>query len=1299
VADYNANIKVNADTRAAEQALKRLTTEFDKLKGVKNIGEAFVPKQALTRLEKSLNTVVNRANTVEKAFARVVEGVGTLGVSGAALGGLNEALKSVATATGQSAANFSGAAQKIDEFAAAGDTLKTTLAQVNNLLVDVSHEIARGVVPGFSIMDDTAQATAQTANKLQYAFQQFLDSSEGIRTFVNNIGTLEGTSGAAAVALTALAAVVEGQLSEALYDIDTSASTALQNLAADASKGASELQRLIRATQGTVEQYEALISKGQERIRTVNAESNEARRAANTITQGQKLLNAELERQNDLLREARGLRPASVEKRATDRYNLFQRRKEYTKTVADEFTAVDESIARIAQQPTDFTRALGLDSAEDKLRRFNAELDAVHEALEQMETRGALNPFGITAQQIEIADHNAKQFASDIELVNKQLTEMLQVHQALGRMESARPSGLENGQPDPFGVNLEQVYEARYAEEKAFEDLRLDTIRQAINAELDGIDEVYNARTKANKAALDDFDRRLTGRGEAKKRRRQVAENVAIGGAFPLLFGGGPGAVLGGAAGGFIPGSPMLSVVTSALGTVFDQYVQGVTETGKALRYPIESFKELAEKGLLASKSQEKYIEKLIEAGRVYEAAGIIQDEVIKKIGVQGVKDLQNAGAASDKLNKAMAELAIQTQAAVAGPLAAFLSWLAEVVAIGNNARRAEAAAADLVPQDPAQRKKFESALITEFNRAYGGSSTKLTRGSISETLKYMSMDQRGRAGLQRLQMQFQPQTAPGLNVDPTAAQRAAAQTQELQKQVDLAGKQLSLVGLTLEKDGARYIAAAKAVAQQEYDNKLLEIKNSWIGKIFDKEKNLAMIKKANLELAAKNKQIDVEITQNAEMREKAALSAEAALYQQAERILLFAVKAEEFRAGEEASLTEQLNLHQLIGNQREAALEVERTLALQEAAKNGTTQQVVTLYELKRALLKDELDLEKAITQTRKDRLVLDRAIAQADALREAAAPFTELQRSRALEQQYAKTYLRLVTEGLLPAEAERIANFEKLVAEQLAYTDQQIGAVEQQILLTEATITEADARGVAVDKLKEQLDLLKQQRGVIEGRAAAGPGEGLTDRQLLETAIADVRGQLNELINPANQVVAAADAIGTAFADSFKGIISGAMTAQQALASFFQSVADSFLDMAAQIIAKWIQMTILNTVLSLFPGGGGGGGGTTLNMPNGIGDSYKGLMNFADGGNPPVNRPSIVGEKGPELFVPRSSGTIIPNNKLGMGDANIVVNVDASGSKAEGDAGQANKLGEAIGLAVKQELIKQKRPGGLLA
>tara|TARA_Y100000592_G_scaffold41564_1_gene65880 strand:+ start:16432 stop:18738 length:2307 start_codon:yes stop_codon:yes gene_type:complete len=93
-----------------------------------------------------------------------------------------------------------------------------------------------------------------------------------------------------------------------------------------------------------------------------------------------------------------------------------------------------------------------------------------------------------------------------------------------------------------------------------------------------------------------------------------------------------------------------------------------------------------------------------------------------------------------------------------------------------------------------------------------------------------------------------------------------------------------------------------------------------------------------------------------------------------------------------------------------------------------------------------------------------------------------------------------------------------------------------------------------------------------------------------------------------------------------------------------------------------------------------------------------FSALPGFANGGSPPVGKPSIVGEKGPELFVPRSAGTILPNG-VGMGSTTITVNVSAGETSADSSNGQGASLGKAIGLAVQLELIKQKRPGGLLA
>ena len=39
--------------------------------------------------------------------------------------------------------------------------------------------------------------------------------------------------------------------------------------------------------------------------------------------------------------------------------------------------------------------------------------------------------------------------------------------------------------------------------------------------------------------------------------------------------------------------------------------------------------------------------------------------------------------------------------------------------------------------------------------------------------------------------------------------------------------------------------------------------------------------------------------------------------------------------------------------------------------------------------------------------------------------------------------------------------------------------------------------------------------------------------------------------------------------------------------------------------------------------------------------------LTGFSEGGDPPINKPAIVGEGGPEIFVPKTSGNIIPNDK----------------------------------------------------
>ena len=89
--------------------------------------------------------------------------------------------------------------------------------------------------------------------------------------------------------------------------------------------------------------------------------------------------------------------------------------------------------------------------------------------------------------------------------------------------------------------------------------------------------------------------------------------------------------------------------------------------------------------------------------------------------------------------------------------------------------------------------------------------------------------------------------------------------------------------------------------------------------------------------------------------------------------------------------------------------------------------------------------------------------------------------------------------------------------------------------------------------------------------------------------------------------------------------------------------------------------------------------------------------LFQYASGG---TGRFGLMGEAGAEAILPLRRGA---NGKLGVEasgtTSNVVVNVDASGSSVQGDQPNAKALGQAIGTAVQAELIKQKRPGGLLS
>ena len=176
-------------------------------------------------------------------------------------------------------------------------------------------------------------------------------------------------------------------------------------------------------------------------------------------------------------------------------------------------------------------------------------------------------------------------------------------------------------------------------------------------------------------------------------------------------------------------------------------------------------------------------------------------------------------------------------------------------------------------------------------------------------------------------------------------------------------------------------------------------------------------------------------------------------------------------------------------------------------------------------------------------------------------------------------------------------------------------------------------------------------------------------------------------------------ANTLGEGLGSAFNALISGAQGWEKSLQQIASGV---LIDIANQLIRIFVIEQAINAIKTLLtpfsaatPLGAGGG---TVGKFGTLGPNY-GIPQRAKGGPVSSGQTYMVGERGPELFVPGRSGTIVANDKMGGGSTNVIVNVDAKGSSVEGNEQGANQLGRVISAAVQSELIKQQRPGGILA
>tara|TARA_R110002072_G_scaffold85064_6_gene192522 strand:- start:1623 stop:3779 length:2157 start_codon:yes stop_codon:yes gene_type:complete len=133
----------------------------------------------------------------------------------------------------------------------------------------------------------------------------------------------------------------------------------------------------------------------------------------------------------------------------------------------------------------------------------------------------------------------------------------------------------------------------------------------------------------------------------------------------------------------------------------------------------------------------------------------------------------------------------------------------------------------------------------------------------------------------------------------------------------------------------------------------------------------------------------------------------------------------------------------------------------------------------------------------------------------------------------------------------------------------------------------------------------------------------------------------------------------VATSFADSFANVLMSG-------GNLLQGLGQIFVDLGKQILSMIIKAAVLAAILSVTGlGATAKASGGIFSGGAGFSDILKGMMGgaFADGGRPPVGKMSLVGERGPELFVPGSSGTIIPNHAMGGGGGAVIPDVRITG------------------------------------
>ena len=737
-------------------------------------------------------------------------------------------------------------------------------------------------------------------------------------------------------------------------------------------------------------------------------------------------------------------------------------------------------------------------------------------------------------------------------------------------------------------------------------------------------------------------------------------------GAFPLLFGGGPGMALGGAIGGAAAGATFgpAAIALQVLGGALDKFVAQVAITGQALNEFTFDFTEVVRAAGLAGTATASYIEQIEKLADSTEAQETATKALAVRVGGQAVESLKTFGDASADLGREFSAATTIFGAAIASLVSPLTQFTAKVLEANNALVAGRANATD----DPELKR-----LAAREAQLQGGLVGGRTQGRSVQALKDAEE-------LRKVQEQIRDRQREILFITEQTAKVRAQDLQRLENEKSIQTESLAILHLRRQLLMSGKELTEEQVLELEKQilkTKFLEEKQRLVNRAKADEISFrkAALKIAGLELDLAEALKNLEDKGASKTGPKSrALQLQAAILR--EQLKQLGIETKSKGLGE-TTIQNLRRQNQNIEERRTKELKILDYQRQQELANNkvaGDAKFINKLYDEREQTVRDTLGLELDQNNARINAIELQQKLARMRADQQTAGI------GRGLRRQIEDAQRGMAN----PFDSNELQMLQ-LRVDQVRRAEDAYQGLNDKILENTAIIN--DNRST-----EDQIDQAERENKILRDRIDLY-------RQLLPELDAVEQAQLRQ-----QQIIDQLTPATEAFAGALIDTVTGAQTAQEAFANFLRSVANMLADTAKKMIAQYIAIGIARMFAGL-PAMSSGQSidissvdASTVGSLGGLGaDGLPNIGFRANGGAVSAGSPYIVGERGPELFIPGAQGNIVPNNA--MGGSNIVVNVDASGSSVEGDSDQAAQLGKMLGAAVQAELVRQKRPGGLLA